>query len=130
MVPLEHLLYLGALLFSAGIFVAITKRNAIMVLLGIEMMENAGTYYPTFIDATLALAILLPLCSFLVSMLISDRYAWTISLVAPLFLLVSTVCSFITFFNVWGNVPYATSVDWFHSGEATFKAGVLMNDIS
>ena len=42
MIPLEHLLYLGALLFSAGLFVAITKRNAIMVLLGIELMLNAS----------------------------------------------------------------------------------------
>ena len=40
--PLDHLLYLGALLFSAGLFVAITKRNAIMVLLGIELMLNAA----------------------------------------------------------------------------------------
>jgi NADH:ubiquinone oxidoreductase subunit K len=42
MIPLEHLLYLGALLFSAGLLVAITKRNAIMVLLGIELMLNAS----------------------------------------------------------------------------------------
>jgi NADH:ubiquinone oxidoreductase subunit K len=42
MIPLEHLLYLGALLFSAGFFVALTKRNAIMVLLGIELMLNAS----------------------------------------------------------------------------------------
>lgn len=38
---LEHLLYLGAFLFSAGLLIAITKRNAIMVLLGIELMLNA-----------------------------------------------------------------------------------------
>ena len=42
MVPLEHLLYLGALLFSVGLFVAMTKRNSIMVLLGIELMLNAA----------------------------------------------------------------------------------------
>jgi NADH:ubiquinone oxidoreductase subunit K len=41
-VPLEHLLYLGALLFCAGLLVAMTKRNAIMVLLGIELMLNAA----------------------------------------------------------------------------------------
>jgi NADH:ubiquinone oxidoreductase subunit K len=42
MVPVEHLLFIGALLFCCGLFVAITKRNAIMVLLGIELMLNAS----------------------------------------------------------------------------------------
>ena len=42
MLPLEHLLYLGALLFASGLVVVVTKRNAIMVLLGIELMLNAA----------------------------------------------------------------------------------------
>lgn len=42
MFPLEHFLYLGALLFSVGLIIIITKRNAIMVLLGIELMLNAS----------------------------------------------------------------------------------------
>jgi NADH:ubiquinone oxidoreductase subunit K len=42
MVPIEHLLYLGALLFTAGLIVSITKKNAIMILLGIELMLNAS----------------------------------------------------------------------------------------
>lgn len=42
MVPVIHILYLGALLFSVGIMIVITKRNAIMVLLGIELMLNAS----------------------------------------------------------------------------------------
>ncbi|HEY3402272.1 MAG TPA: NADH-quinone oxidoreductase subunit NuoK [Ohtaekwangia sp.] len=37
-----HMLILGALLFCAGIIVVIVKRNAIMVLLGIELMLNAS----------------------------------------------------------------------------------------
>lgn len=40
-IPLQHFLYLGALLFSAGFLVAVIKKNAIMVLLGIELMLNA-----------------------------------------------------------------------------------------
>ncbi len=40
--PLEHLYYLSAFLFCAGLFIAVTKRNAIMVLLGIELMLNAA----------------------------------------------------------------------------------------
>jgi NADH:ubiquinone oxidoreductase subunit K len=42
MLPIEHLVYLGVLLFACGLMVVITKRNAIMVLLGIELMLNAA----------------------------------------------------------------------------------------
>jgi NADH:ubiquinone oxidoreductase subunit K len=42
MFPTTHFLYLGALLFSAGLIVVIIKRNMIMVLLGIELMLNAS----------------------------------------------------------------------------------------
>ena len=38
----QHLFILGAFLFSTGLFIIITKRNAIMVLLGIELMLNAA----------------------------------------------------------------------------------------
>jgi NADH:ubiquinone oxidoreductase subunit K len=42
MFPIQHFLYLGALLFSVGLTIIIIKRNAIMVLLGIELMLNAS----------------------------------------------------------------------------------------
>lgn len=42
MPPVEHFLYLSAFLFSVGLMVIIIKRNAIMVLLGIELMLNAA----------------------------------------------------------------------------------------
>ena len=42
MFPIDHFLYLGALLFSAGLVVVITKKNMIMVLLGVELMLNAS----------------------------------------------------------------------------------------
>ena len=38
----QHALLLGAFLFSTGLFIIIVKRNAIMVLLGIELMLNAA----------------------------------------------------------------------------------------
>lgn len=38
---LNHFLVLGAVLFCIGLFGAITKRNAIAVLMGIEIMLNA-----------------------------------------------------------------------------------------
>jgi len=42
MLPYHHLLYLAAFLFCTGLTIAIIKRNAIMVLLGIELMLNAA----------------------------------------------------------------------------------------
>jgi NADH:ubiquinone oxidoreductase subunit K len=42
MFPLQHFLYLSAFLFSIGVAVIIIKRNAIMVLIGIELMLNAS----------------------------------------------------------------------------------------
>jgi NADH:ubiquinone oxidoreductase subunit K len=38
----QLLFILGAFLFSAGLFIVFTKRNAIMILLGIELMLNAA----------------------------------------------------------------------------------------
>jgi NADH:ubiquinone oxidoreductase subunit K len=38
---LEHFLTMGALLFCLGFLIALSKRNAIGVLMGIELMLNA-----------------------------------------------------------------------------------------
>jgi NADH:ubiquinone oxidoreductase subunit K len=40
-VDLEQVLIVGAVLFSIGLYVALTKRNAVAVLMGIELMLNA-----------------------------------------------------------------------------------------
>ncbi len=40
-VELEHYLVVGALLFAIGLFIALSKRNAIAVLIGVELMLNA-----------------------------------------------------------------------------------------
>src|SRR3954462_9769545 len=42
MVPLYYYLIFSALLFSVGLGGALTRRNAIMVLIGIELMLNAA----------------------------------------------------------------------------------------
>ena len=42
MYPVEHLFYLSAFLFCTGLAVVIIKRNAILVLIGIELMLNAA----------------------------------------------------------------------------------------
>ncbi len=40
-VPTSHFLIIAALLFSIGLAVTVTKKNAIAVLIGIELMLNA-----------------------------------------------------------------------------------------
>ena len=42
MIPIEHYIVISALLFCFGIVIIITKKNAIMVLMGIELILNAG----------------------------------------------------------------------------------------
>ncbi len=41
MIELEHFLVVGALLFCMGLLIALSKRNAIGVLMGVELMLNA-----------------------------------------------------------------------------------------
>ena len=41
MIPLEHYLLLGAFLFCIGLAIVLTKKNAIMVLIGLELIMNA-----------------------------------------------------------------------------------------
>lgn len=42
MIPLSYYLILSAVLFSVGLAGALTRRNAILVLIGIELMLNAA----------------------------------------------------------------------------------------
>ena len=40
-IPVAHFLYLGAILFAIGVFGVLVRKNAISVLMGIELMLNA-----------------------------------------------------------------------------------------
>lgn len=42
MTPLTHFLALAALLFAIGLYGAIVRKNAVIVLMGIEIMMNAA----------------------------------------------------------------------------------------
>lgn len=50
-VPFGHVLLLAGALFLLGIFCAVTRRNLIMILLGIEIMLNAAAI--AFVGAAL-----------------------------------------------------------------------------
>ena len=42
MIPLSHFLLLSAVLFCIGMYMVVTKHNAILVLIGIELILNAA----------------------------------------------------------------------------------------
>lgn len=42
MIPLSHYLVVAAMLFSLGVFGALTRRNAIAILMSVELMLNAA----------------------------------------------------------------------------------------
>lgn len=42
MIPLSHYLILGAILFCIGIYGALTRRNAIGILMSLELILNAA----------------------------------------------------------------------------------------
>lgn len=42
MIPLEHILYFSAFLFCLGLLIILSKRNMIVVLMGIELLFNAA----------------------------------------------------------------------------------------
>jgi NADH-quinone oxidoreductase subunit K len=41
-IGLNHFLFVSAVLFSLGIYGIVTRKNAVMVLMGIELMLNAS----------------------------------------------------------------------------------------
>ena len=41
-IPLEHSLFLAAMLFSLGLLTLLVRRNLIMMLVGVEIMLNAA----------------------------------------------------------------------------------------
>ncbi|GBD14339.1 NADH-quinone oxidoreductase subunit 11 [bacterium HR25] len=59
-VGLEHFLLLGALLFGIGLFLVLSKRNVIGILIGIELMFNAVNLtlvaFARFVESTNALS--------------------------------------------------------------------------
>lgn len=42
MIPIEHFMMVSACIFSTGLYAVISKKNAILILVGIELMINAA----------------------------------------------------------------------------------------
>ena len=40
-IPLEHFLFVSGVLFSLGVYGVLTRRNAVLILMSVELMLNA-----------------------------------------------------------------------------------------
>lgn len=93
-------------------------------------MTETSAYAPNLINTFVWLALLLPLLSSLISFLISERYAWVISILTPFLTLVSALSACYVFYLIKGNAPHLITVPWFTLGELSFSASILLNDLS
>ena len=62
MIELEHVLVVSAILFSLGVFGVLARRNAIMILLALELMLNAANInfiaFAVYLDPDLIVGII------------------------------------------------------------------------
>jgi NADH:ubiquinone oxidoreductase subunit K len=42
-IPLEHFLVLSAIIFSIGVYGVLSRRNAVLILMSVELMLNAAS---------------------------------------------------------------------------------------
>jgi NADH-quinone oxidoreductase subunit L len=93
-------------------------------------VNNVIEHYPSFLVIALTTAFLLPLISFLISLMVSEKYSWVVSILSPFLLFISGISAFIVFLNIWDKQPFLYRTEWFHLGGLVFPAGVFVNNIS
>ncbi len=84
----------------------------------------------TTFDLLTGLALLTPLASFLLCLIISERYSWLVTITAPVLLLTSASISIYLFFTIPANTSYLIQLAWFHVGQYTFNGNVELNRLS
>jgi NADH-quinone oxidoreductase subunit L len=85
--------------------------------------------YSSSLEFYLAISLILPFISFIVSFLISDRYAWAISFTAPLFQFISFCCSLVVLIGLIDS-PHIVHLPWFSLGDIKFTADLEISKIS
>ena len=76
------------------------------------------------------MAILLPLLSFLVSFIVSEKYSWAVPFLASVLLLLSAVCAVVVILNVWNTDPVVVVWPWFKLGDLNFTLSLLVDNLS
>jgi NADH-quinone oxidoreductase subunit L len=85
--------------------------------------------YSSSLELYLAISLILPFVSFIISFLISDRYAWAISFTAPLFQFISFCCALVVFIGL-DDSSYIIHFPWFSLGEVNFTADIEISYLS
>lgn len=93
-------------------------------------MEAVSSPYSQFFEVSLAVCLLLPLISFILSFMISEQYSWIVSFTAPFLLLISAVTAGYVFLTVWNAAPYAAQWSWFDTGGGTLTAELYLDNLS
>jgi NADH-quinone oxidoreductase subunit L len=89
-------------------------------------VEGSATY--TWVDTCVLLALLLPLVSFILSFIITPRYAWLVPVTATLSMLLSVVAACYVFaFQFQQASVYHLKINWFNINQFQFTAGLLLD---
>lgn len=88
-------------------------------------MENTITF-----EVLTGFVLLTPLASFLLCLIIPDRYSWIVSIIAPILLLVSASLSIYLFLALPMNSLILIPLDWFHVAEYSFNGNIELNRLS
>jgi len=91
---------------------------------------QSNTTYSLFFEACLLATLALPLLSFLLAFVISEKYSWIVSFTAPFMLLTSAMSALIVFLYTAGERPYTISVHWFTISSQNISAGFLIDTLS
>ncbi len=88
-------------------------------------MESNTTF-----DFIIGLVLITPLASFLLCILVPDRYSWLVTITSTVLLLLSVSLSVYLFFTIPTNTSYLIKLDWFRVGQFTFNGNIELNRLS
>jgi NADH-quinone oxidoreductase subunit L len=91
---------------------------------------QSNTTYSLLFEACLLATLALPLLSFLLAFVISEKYSWIVSFTAPFMLLISALSALIVFLYTGDERPYTISVHWFTISSQNISAGFLIDTLS
>jgi NADH-quinone oxidoreductase subunit L len=92
-------------------------------------MENAPLHSDTYLSILTLTAFALPLLSFILCLIISERYAWAVSILAPLLMLVSAVLS-VTVLLHTDQKTFLIELNWFQLNNQEISANMIVNGVS
>ena len=93
-------------------------------------MTAPGSYTDSSLLLCTLLVVLLPLLSFIFSLLISERYSWLVSLNATVLLLITSILSIYLLSAGWNTGPVVFAMEWFTIGTTPLAASIVLTNTS